>query len=480
MRRAAMFAIVLLYVLGQIAACTAADPPVKTGKKRDTLLYVHTDPPGAKVLVNGKELGKSNNLFPVEAGAATIIVALEGHGQVVQKVTIRASGITRIEIELKPQPKTKNRQADSTKTRFPPPTRIVDAEATSRKNLHNLALAMIMYEQTHGHFPPAVLYGPDGKTPYSWRVELLPLLGQQPLYARYHFDEPWDGPNNRKLLEEKMPDVFRNPRELGALSIDACYFAIVGPGTIFETGKHCSSSEIKDGCSSTILLVEAKRNAPWTEPEDIPCDPNKSLPQLGIFDNKTINVAFADGSVRSLKNPMSKNLRALITRAGGEPVDLDHLDRPPRRNAFSKSVGHAIAPAKSVKPAHLPGTADTEEAVLRGLVARFVAAAAKGDEFPLKNVGPKLSVQATIKDMRRARVAGANVADVQLTRIKGNRALVVTKFANITDRKYIPKNPHCVIYTWEKQGNDWVLNDIDLEDKIGLADKLRRLDAATR
>ena len=96
-------------LLGSVATCLAADPPAKTGEKRDTLIYVRTNPPGAKVFVDGKELGKTNGLFPVEAGVATVILELEGHGQVKKQVTIPADKITRIEIELKPQGSTGNR-----------------------------------------------------------------------------------------------------------------------------------------------------------------------------------------------------------------------------------------------------------------------------------------------------------------------------------------------------------------------------------
>jgi PEGA domain/HEAT repeats len=102
MRKITVSAIVLLCGLGQIVVCMAADPP-KTGEKRDTLIYVRTDPPGAKVLVDGKELGHTPGLFPVEAGVATIILELKGHEKITKNMTIQANGITRIEIELKPQ-----------------------------------------------------------------------------------------------------------------------------------------------------------------------------------------------------------------------------------------------------------------------------------------------------------------------------------------------------------------------------------------
>jgi len=99
-------AMALLCAFGAFTICLAADPPVKTGEKRDTMIYVRTNPPGAKVLLDGKELkelGRTNGLFRVEAGVATIILELEGYGQVKQQVRIPADKITRIVIELKPQ-----------------------------------------------------------------------------------------------------------------------------------------------------------------------------------------------------------------------------------------------------------------------------------------------------------------------------------------------------------------------------------------
>ena len=229
----------------------------------------------------------------------------------------------------------------------------------AQNNMKQLALAMHNYAQIYRHFPPAVLYGPDGKTPYSWRVALLPYLEQMDLYKQYRFDEPWDGPNNRKLLE-KMPAVFRCPNE-PAGSTNASYFALVGPGAIFETRPRKSVpaaaggvmgggpmgampasrgkvpawwpddapsgttfQEIIDGTSNTIMLVEAKRNIPWTKPEDIPYDPEKPLPKLGGYFEDGFNVAIADGSVRFFPDTISeKILHLLITMADRQPVKVE-------------------------------------------------------------------------------------------------------------------------------------------------------------
>lgn len=191
----------------------------------------------------------------------------------------------------------------------------------SQNNLKMLALAMHNYAQANRCFPPAVLYGPDGKTPYSWRIALLPYMEDQDIYKRYHFDEPWDGPNNRQLLKE-VPAVFRCPTE-PAGSTNASYFAVVGPGTMFDGKAGTTFAEIQDGTSNTILLVEAKRDIPWTKPEDISYDSDKPLPKFGGHFKGRFSIALADGSVRWLPSTISdKVLRALLTKAGREVVQV--------------------------------------------------------------------------------------------------------------------------------------------------------------
>ena len=68
-----------------------------------------------------------------------------------------------------------------------------------RNHLKQIGLALHNYHDTYGSLPPAITRGPDGKPWHSWRILILPWLEQQDIYDRYRFDEPWDGPNNRKL-----------------------------------------------------------------------------------------------------------------------------------------------------------------------------------------------------------------------------------------------------------------------------------------
>ncbi len=41
----------------------------------------------------------------------------------------------------------------------------------------------------------------------SWRVHILPYIGEEELYKQFHLDEPWDSEHNKSLVE-KMPAVY--------------------------------------------------------------------------------------------------------------------------------------------------------------------------------------------------------------------------------------------------------------------------------
>jgi hypothetical protein len=183
------------------------------------------------------------------------------------------------------------------------------------------------YHDVHQHFPPAVVLGPDGKTPHSWRVELLPFLDEQRLYNQYRLNEPWDSPHNKFILRN-MPDVFRSPFT-DPKSTNSSYYGLVGRGTIFEGTKGIAIADIVDGTVNTLMFVEAKRDIPWTKPADIPFDPDKPVPPIGGFVKGHFAAAMADGSARIFRFDDFKGdeLKWLIMRN-----DLNVFALPPARN----------------------------------------------------------------------------------------------------------------------------------------------------
>src|SRR5262249_18181035 len=109
---------------------------------------------------------------------------------------------------------------------------------------------------------------------------------------------------------------------------DACYFMPTGKGFMGSTDRGVMTKMVADGMTKTILLVEADRPIPWTEPKDIDIDPDAAaaLPRFGghFSPPKYFGIALADGSVKLISTAIEPAaLRALLTYGGGERIDLD-------------------------------------------------------------------------------------------------------------------------------------------------------------
>lgn len=203
--------------------------------------------------------------------------------------------------------------------------------------LHSIGIALNNYWATNGNLPPAVVYDKTGHPLYSWRVLLLPYVEQDALYKNFHLDEPWDSPNNLPL-SQKTPSCYRS---YGSDQGFTEFQVLIGPGTAFERpGLGLNSADFPDGLDNTILVVEAVDSVPWAKPIDLAYDPVGPLPQFKMwsykplkflcsaFDSRTgFAPCFADGSVRYIRNSTKEELiRALITRNGGEKVDVLSLE----------------------------------------------------------------------------------------------------------------------------------------------------------
>lgn len=203
-----------------------------------------------------------------------------------------------------------------------------------QNNLRQLGIALQNYHDTYKTFPPAYIADASGKPMHSWRVLLLPFMEEQKLYDQYRFDEPWDGPNNRQLAQH-IPPMYRCPSDPDTKppSGTTSYLAVVGPETVWPDAKAVSLAKIKDGSSNTILVVESHNTGiHWMEPRDLHTTqmPLSICPMQGQGicslhgpKRELAQVVLADCSVRVLtdKTPPA-TLRALLTIAGGEEVDL--------------------------------------------------------------------------------------------------------------------------------------------------------------
>ncbi len=203
-------------------------------------------------------------------------------------------------------------------------------------NLKQIALAFHNYHETFGAFPPAYIADASGKPIHSWRVLILPFLESSNLYSRYSFAEPWDGPNNIKLLDE-MPSVFACSswhQKTSDTSLTS-YAIVAGPGTAFPGATATKFADVTDGPSDTLLIVEVSNvDIPWTAPRDLDAramslrvnDPKKS--GLSSHHPGGAQVALVDGSCAFMWSSIAPgDLKALVTIAGGEQVDAEQAMR---------------------------------------------------------------------------------------------------------------------------------------------------------
>jgi hypothetical protein len=190
--------------------------------------------------------------------------------------------------------------------------RVEATPANKSNNLWQIALAMLNYESAEGTYPQSAPRKNE-KGQLSWRVHLLPYLEEQALYQEFHLDEPWDSEHNKKLIP-RMPKVYSVPGS--PLPSGQTYYKVFsGDQAIFGPGKKTKPLDISDGTLNTILVVEGGKPVTWTEPEDIPFDPAKPLPDLSLDGKKIIQVVMAEATVRTidLNKVSEKTLKALIT-----------------------------------------------------------------------------------------------------------------------------------------------------------------------
>lgn len=200
-----------------------------------------------------------------------------------------------------------------------------------RNNLKQIGLALHNYHDRVKCFPPAYIVGRDGKRWHSWRVMLLPYLDYKDLYKKYRFDEPWDGPNNRKLWNQ-CPPVFRCNQIHTADPSSTNYVAVVGQRTMWPDARPTRFTDIKDGSANTIAVVEIETSVPWLAPIDLTEEEAMSNP----WENSRIrvhrhddhqNALMADGSIKVLSKSRCSPAayEAMVTRAGMEQL-LDTAD----------------------------------------------------------------------------------------------------------------------------------------------------------
>lgn len=191
-------------------------------------------------------------------------------------------------------------------------------------------MAVANYHDTYKCYPPPFIADADGKPMHSWRILLLPYLGRLDLYEQYRFDEPWDGPNNRKLADQ-MPSVYALHGCEKPGNVTTNYLRIVGDATASPVSRTLSANDISDGVASTLFVIEnVYAGVHWMEPRDL------------SFDTMSFAVGAPNGISSWLEPPAAVDLagmvqtipidtpadvlRGLLTIAGGETDAANFLN----------------------------------------------------------------------------------------------------------------------------------------------------------
>ena len=207
---------------------------------------------------------------------------------------------------------------------------------SSMKNLQKIASALNAYAEEYGTYPPPMTVDKNKLPLHSWRVLILPYLGEDDLYGKFDLNKPWDDPVNMAHAYS-MPNVFRHPE--GAKTYytpESDYYLVIGNGTLFPNGGPLGPKDVTDSSTQTLLVVTANpdvMSAVWIEPIDIEFakmsgqinGPSKH--DVGQILDDGVTMATVDGRSHFLPDSTSSTiLNALISPQGNEPLSDDTLD----------------------------------------------------------------------------------------------------------------------------------------------------------
>lgn len=194
-------------------------------------------------------------------------------------------------------------------------------------NYKEIGLAMLNHEATFRGLPTAYTVDEEGKPLHSWRVLILPFLGERELYEKIRLDEPWDSEWNRQF-HDQCPKVYQsvfNPSKT-----DAVVGVVVGQGTMFppvtEKGqKGIGLEKVTDGLSNTIMLVPCKPVC-WMDPTGDPKVSDLQSPEDVVYDGseEVFPATMGDCSVHRISVKMDlTNWINLLLRNDGKSVLIE-------------------------------------------------------------------------------------------------------------------------------------------------------------
>ncbi|KAA1260470.1 hypothetical protein LF1_30100 [Rubripirellula obstinata] len=210
-------------------------------------------------------------------------------------------------------------------------------QTTSMRNLEKIAAAMNAYAADHGTYPAPMTVNSNGTPLHSWRVLLLPYLGEEDLYDRINLRLPWDHAENAMVMQYSAPLVYQHPSSTNnGFGSGPAYFLITGTGTLFPPTGPLSPNDVTDDVTQTLLVVEGSPVTPpmsWAEPVDLPFSMmtgrlagNPGSEPGGLLEGG-VAAATVDGRGHFIRDEIAPaDFLSLVTPTGGERLRDDTLD----------------------------------------------------------------------------------------------------------------------------------------------------------
>jgi hypothetical protein len=192
------------------------------------------------------------------------------------------------------------------------------------ENLHNIGFAFHEEHDKSGSICRAFSANEKKEKLLSWRVHLLPFVGEKELYTKFKLDEPWDSAHNKKVFEENpIPVVYAMEGVDRTKEKFTRFQVFTGSNSIFDSAQQpLKIYEFRDGTSNTGLVFLADKAVEWTKPTDLQFDAkgDTHIDKLWFDKSGITLISMADGSVQIVKKKTLKesDLKAAITPNGGE------------------------------------------------------------------------------------------------------------------------------------------------------------------
>jgi prepilin-type processing-associated H-X9-DG protein len=200
-------------------------------------------------------------------------------------------------------------------------------------NLRQLSIALHMYQDQYGHFPPAAMPNPalPPEKRLSWVLDVLPFVESDQLHSELNRTKSWDAPLNRfaaglvfGLLQCEGSPVRAVPGRLApthycgiaGVGVDAADLPLDDPRAgFFGYERTLRRADLTRGASQMAVTAEtAWPGVPWTaggpatvrglDPDGPPYSGIDG--QFGGMHRGGAMVLFADGSARHVKRSASR------------------------------------------------------------------------------------------------------------------------------------------------------------------------------